>query len=53
MNANLNQLHDTDFNLWIEQIKLKIQNRDFDDMDWNNLIDEIDDMGASQNSRVP
>ena len=48
MNANLNQLHDTDFNLWIEQIKLKIQNRDFDDMDWNNLIDEIDDMGASQ-----
>lgn len=48
MNNNLSQLHKNDFNLWVEQIKSKIKNRDFNDMDWNNLIDEIDDMGASQ-----
>jgi hypothetical protein len=48
MNSRLKQLHDHDFNLWIEEIKLKIQNRDFDGMDWEGLFDEIDDMGASQ-----
>ncbi|MGL5074378.1 MAG: DUF29 domain-containing protein [Waterburya sp.] len=45
---NLKQLHENDFNLWIEEIKIKIQNRDIDAMDWDNLLDEIDDMGASQ-----
>ena len=48
MNSDLSQLHDSDFNLWIEAIKLKIQNRDFQGMDWSNLVEEIDDMGASQ-----
>ena len=45
---SLKQLHDSDFNLWIEEIKIKIQNRDFQDMDWESLLDEIEDMGASQ-----
>ena len=48
MDSNLKQLHDRDFNLWIEQIKSKIQQQDFGGMDWDNLIDEIEDMGASQ-----
>ena len=48
MDNSLKQLHDSDFNLWVEEMKTKIQNRDFDDMDWESLVDEIDDMGASQ-----
>ncbi|MEL6441369.1 MAG: DUF29 domain-containing protein [Cyanobacteria bacterium J06621_8] len=48
MDSNLEQLHDTDFNLWIEEIKRAIQNRDFEHMDWDNLLDEIDDMGKSE-----
>ena len=48
MDSNLKQLHDRDFNLWVEEIKVKIQKQDFDGMDWDNLLDEIDDMGASQ-----
>lgn len=44
----MKELYDRDFNLWIEQTKLKIQNRDFDNMDWDNLLDEIDDMGKSE-----
>ncbi len=48
MDNSLKQLHDSDFNLWVEEIKTKIQNRDFDNMDWESLLDEIDDMGASQ-----
>ena len=46
--ANLKQLHDRDFNLWIEKTKEAIQNRDFANMDWDNLLDEIDDMGKSE-----
>ncbi|BAZ44310.1 hypothetical protein NIES4102_13180 [Chondrocystis sp. NIES-4102] len=46
--TNLKQLHDYDFNLWIEKIKEAIQNRDFENMDWDNLLDEIDDMGKSE-----
>ncbi|MGB3404417.1 MAG: DUF29 domain-containing protein [Microcoleaceae cyanobacterium] len=48
MDSSLKQLHENDFNLWIEEVKVKIQNRDFEDMDWESLIDEIEDMGASQ-----
>jgi hypothetical protein len=46
--VNLKELHESDFNLWVEEIKTKIQRRDIEDMDWDNLLDEIDDMGASQ-----
>ena len=48
MESNLKQLHERDFNLWIEQIVTKIQQQDLDGMDWDNLLDEIEDMGASQ-----
>ena len=44
--TNLNQLHQQDFNLWVEQIKTAIHNRDLEAMDWDNLLDEIDDKGA-------
>lgn len=45
---NLEQLHEKDLNLWLEQVTQKIKNRDFADMDWNSLIEELEDMGASQ-----
>lgn len=48
MDSSLKQLHETDFNLWVEGIKEAIQNRDFENMDWENLLDEIDDMGKSE-----
>ncbi len=46
--TNSNKLHQRDFNLWIEQVKTAIQNRDIEAMDWDNLLDEIDDMGKSE-----
>jgi hypothetical protein len=46
--TNIKELHNQDFNLWIEKIKQKIEKRDFADMDWDNLLDEIDDMGKSE-----
>jgi hypothetical protein len=45
---NISELYDRDFNLWVEATKNAIQNRDFENMDWDNLFDEIDDMGKSE-----
>ncbi len=44
----LKQLHEQDLNLWLEQIAIAIKNRDFNNMDWDGLLEEIEDMGASQ-----
>ena len=46
--ASINDLHDRDFNLGIEQVKCTLYNRDISNMDWDNLIDEIDDIGKSE-----
>ena len=48
MKTKLNQLHERDFNLWIEEVKTAIQNKDAEAMDWDNLLAEIDDMGKSE-----
>ena len=46
--TNIKQLHERDFNLWIEETVRAIKNKDINNMDWDNLIEEIEDMGASQ-----
>ena len=45
---NIKQLHEQDFNLWIEETIKTIRNKDAKNMDWENLLEEIEDMGASQ-----
>ena len=45
---NIKELHEADFNLWVEEMKIKIRNRDIETMDWDNLLDEIDDIGKSE-----
>ena len=42
------ELHNRDFNLWLEQISIAIKNRDTKNMDWEGLLEEIEDMTASQ-----
>lgn len=44
----LNKLYEEDFNLWAEQMAIAIGQRNMDDMDWDNLKDEVDDMGKSE-----
>ena len=44
----LKQLHNQDLNLWLEQVATSIKNRDFENMDWDGLLEEIEDMGASE-----
>lgn len=41
-------LHDLDLNLWLEQMAVALRDRDAMAIDWQNLLEEIEDMGASQ-----
>jgi len=44
----MTNLYDRDFTLWVEQTVIAIKNRDFENMDWENLLEEIEDMGKSE-----
>ena len=44
----MRHLHKQDFNLWLEKTATAIRNQDFTNMDWDNLLEEIEDIGASQ-----
>lgn len=41
-------LYDTDYNQWVEQTAKQLREGQFDCVDWDNLIEEIEDMGKSQ-----
>ncbi|HAC64891.1 MAG TPA: DUF29 domain-containing protein [Cyanothece sp. UBA12306] len=40
-------LYDSDYNRWINQTVQQLKKGQFDDVDWNNLIEELEDMGKS------
>jgi len=40
--------YDSDYNKWIEYTAQQLRERRFNDIDWDNLIEEIEDMGKSQ-----
>jgi hypothetical protein len=44
----LKQLYHQDLNLWRQEIINAIQTKQLENMDWDNLIEEINDMGASE-----
>ncbi|MBD2594014.1 DUF29 domain-containing protein [Nostoc spongiaeforme FACHB-130] len=41
-------LYNTDYLQWIETTVEKLQNQDYANVDWENLIEEIADMGRSE-----
>jgi hypothetical protein len=45
---SIRELYEKDFNLWAEEMAIAIRNRNINDMDWDNLLEEIEDMTASQ-----
>jgi predicted DNA-binding ribbon-helix-helix protein len=47
-----NNLYEQDYYLWIEDVLKKIQEKRWNEMDWDNLWEEIDDMGKSQKQRL-
>ena len=43
-----NQLYEQDFYLWIEQMIVALKNQDTQAMDWQNLLEEVEDLGKSE-----
>jgi hypothetical protein len=44
----IRNLYDQDFNLWLETTVNQLKNRQLDQLDYENLIEEIEAMGKSQ-----
>jgi Domain of unknown function DUF29 len=45
-------LYDQDFYLWIQTTAKLLKEHRFDDVDWENLIEEIESMGKSEKKEV-
>lgn len=45
-------LYEQDFYLWIQTTAKLLKERSFDDVDWENLIEEIESMGRSEKKEV-
>jgi hypothetical protein len=48
LETNRQSLYETDYLKWIEITVKKLQVRDYSSIDWENLIEEIEDMGRSE-----
>ena len=45
-------LYDTDYNLWLEETVKQLQDKDFNAIDWENLIEEIASLGRSDKRAI-
>ena len=48
LKADSQTLYETDFLQWIETTLEKLRGRDYTNVDWENLIEEIEDIGRSE-----
>ncbi|MGF2034944.1 MAG: DUF29 domain-containing protein [Nostoc sp. CmiVER01] len=48
LKAHSQTLYDTDYLQWIQTTVKKLQSHDYANVDWENLIEEIADMGRSE-----
>ncbi|WP_017293795.1 DUF29 domain-containing protein [Geminocystis herdmanii] len=46
---NQTNLYDTDYNLWVLETVKKLENHDFNSVDWDNLIEEV--LGLSRSDK--
>jgi hypothetical protein len=48
LNQNSQFIYDVDYLKWIETTVEKLKNQNYSTVDWENLIEEIEDMGRSE-----
>jgi len=48
LNAQRQSLYETDYVKWIETTVEQLKQQNYDAIDWENLIEEIEDMGRSE-----
>ncbi|WP_017293788.1 DUF29 domain-containing protein [Geminocystis herdmanii] len=49
---NQTNLYDTDYNLWILETVKKLENKDFNSVDWDNLIEEVLDLSKRDKRKL-
>jgi len=52
LNTERQNLYDTDYLHWIETNLQKMRDRDYASIDWENLIEEIEDMGKRERRSI-
>ncbi|XFA73592.1 DUF29 domain-containing protein [Thermosynechococcaceae cyanobacterium Okahandja] len=50
--ANATSLYDTDYQLWLDQTVAQLKERDFSNLDLENLIEEIESLGRSEKHAI-
>lgn len=48
LKTDLHNLYEVDYLQWIETTVEKLRNQDYSNVDWENLLEEIEDMGKSE-----
>ncbi len=48
----MKQLYKTDFALWIDETIKQLKKQELEQIDWENLIEEIEDLGREQRRKV-
>ena len=49
---NKQDLYDTDYNLWVLETVKKLEKRDLDSLDWDNLIEEVLDLSRRDKRKL-
>ncbi|MBL1209032.1 DUF29 domain-containing protein [Geminocystis sp. GBBB08] len=49
---NTKDLYDTDYNLWVLETVKKLEKRDLDSLDWDNLIEEVLDLSRRDKHKL-
>jgi hypothetical protein len=52
LKAEHKSLYDTDYNLWVLETVKKLENRDLDSLDWENLIEEVLDLSRRDKRKL-
>ena len=50
--TSIKNLYDQDFYLWVEDTISKLKARDNENLDWDNLIEEVESLGKNQRKTV-
>ncbi|MCT7961900.1 DUF29 domain-containing protein [Laspinema sp. D1] len=45
-------LYDNDYNLWVMETVKQLEKRDFESVDWQNLIEEVSDLSRQQKKKL-
>ncbi len=46
------QLYETDYHLWVVETVKQLQNREWEAIDWENLIDEVSDLSRREKRKL-